>query len=112
MEKAGISTGNPPARLPDAAFDLLDALRKMRVARIQFVPRVQDANHRLAGIVLGAVAHLFESRPMAEGTKVVGAEPPETAKLFRGFGHWFSFTPPNECGRVFSPHREAPIPAV
>ena len=46
------------ARLEHAALHVLGALLEMRVAGIDVAPGVEDGDHRLAGIILGGVAHL------------------------------------------------------
>ena len=55
-----------PARLPDAALDLLGAHPEVRVAGIGVAPGVQDRDDRLAGDVLGAEAGLLRARAVAE----------------------------------------------
>jgi hypothetical protein len=75
--------------LPDAPFDFFHALLEVRVARVHLAPRVQDRNHRLACILLTAVAHLRRARTVAERTQVIHAIPAVAAQFFRGLslGH-------------------------
>ena len=47
-----------PARLPDAALDVLRAIAQMRVARVDLAPRVHDRDHGLARVVRAVEAHL------------------------------------------------------
>jgi hypothetical protein len=73
------------AGLPDAAFHILGALAQMAVARIDLAPRVDDADHRLAGPILAVIAELLQARAMAEGAQRLGAEPAVAAELLGGF---------------------------
>src|SRR4051812_47825416 len=70
------------ARLPYAALHLLDALLEMGVAGVRIRPGVDDADHRLAGVVAAVVAHLRGARAMAERAQVVHPEPAVAAQLF------------------------------
>ena len=76
------------AGLPHAALDLLRAAAEMGVALIDLAPGVDDRDHRLAGVVLAAVAHLQGARAVTEGAQILGTVPAMAAQLFRGFsGH-------------------------
>ena len=82
MENAGISTGNPPAcqtpRLTASARS-----RKMLMAGIDFAPRVDDGDHRLADKILLPVSELPHSGTMAEASHCGRTEPAKTAQIFR-----------------------------
>ena len=69
-------------RLPYAAFDFLDALLEMRVARVQIAPCVDDRDHGLAAEVFPRVAHLQRARAVTERAEVFRAEPFVTAQVF------------------------------
>jgi hypothetical protein len=73
-----------PARLPHAALDALGALAKVRVARRQVAPRVDDRNDRLAHEVGAPHAHLLRSLAVAERAHVVGGEPALAAQGLEG----------------------------
>ena len=72
----GVATG-----LPDAAFDFFGALTKVRVAREEIVPGVENRNDRLALVFLVVDAELFVTGTMAEGAKVIATEEAVGAKL-------------------------------
>ena len=69
--------------LQHAAFDVLGAHAQMRVAGIDLAPGIDDADHRLAGPIVGVVADLAQPRAMAERAHVVDTEPAMTAQTLR-----------------------------
>lgn len=75
----GVSTG-----LPDAAFDFLGTLAKMRVAGEEVVPGVEDGDDGFAFVFLLVDAELFVAGAMAEGTEIIGAEEAVRAELIGG----------------------------
>jgi hypothetical protein len=54
----------------------------MGVAGVYAAPGVDDADDRLADEFLMPVAHLQHARTVAEGAKIVDAEPAMAAELF------------------------------
>src|SRR3954447_2174760 len=82
------------AALPDAALHLLGARAQMRMARIEIAPRVEDADHRLAGEILVIVTHLQRARTVAESAHVFDTEPAVRAQLFRFLACHDSFSTP------------------
>jgi len=72
------------ARLQHPALDVIHALLEVCVALIDIAPGIHDGNDGLAFPVLGAVAHLHETRTMAHGAHVVGPEPAGAAQLVGG----------------------------
>src|SRR5580658_4193525 len=69
------------------------ARAQMAVAGVDVAPRVDDADDRLAAPVGGVVAELAQPRAVAEGAKVVRAEPAMAAQVFRtSAGHGRAFT--------------------
>ena len=88
---AGSSTGKPPACQTPR---LTSSTRCLKCAwhGLMSRPGVDDRDHRLAGIVLAAVAHLLDARPVPEGTQIIHAEPTVRAQLFRLLPGHFSAT--------------------
>src|SRR5277367_80427 len=74
-----------PARLQDAAFDVLDAGLEMRMALGEVRPGVDDADEGLAGIISRRIAHLVHARALPERAKVVAREPTGGAQVFGSF---------------------------
>jgi hypothetical protein len=71
------------ARLPDAALHLLDPRPEVVVAGVDVGPGIDDADHRLAGIVLLGIADLLDARAMPERAQVAHAEPAMASQLLR-----------------------------
>ena len=69
------------AGLPDAAFDLLGPLAKMRVAREEVVPGVENGDDGFALIFFVINAELFVAGTMAEGAEIIGTEETVGAEL-------------------------------
>ena len=74
-----------PARLQDAAFDVLDAGLEMRMALGEVGPGVDDADEGLAGIISRRIAHLVHARALPERAQVVAREPTGGAQVFGSF---------------------------
>ena len=62
-------------RLQNTAPDIIDALFEMGMALVEIGPGIDDGNHRLACIFFQGIAHLIHARAMAEGSKIIRAEP-------------------------------------
>lgn len=70
------------AGLPDAAFDLLGTLAKVRVARKQIVPGIKNRDDGLALIFLIINAQLLVAGTVTKGAKIIGTEETVRAELF------------------------------
>ena len=84
-ERHGRQLDRKAARLQHAALDVLGARPKMRVARVDLAPGVDDADHRPAGPVVAVVAELTQPRAMTERAQVADAEPAMAAQILRSF---------------------------
>jgi hypothetical protein len=61
--------------LPHSLFDVVRALAKMAVARIDVAPGVDNRDDRLARVIRLRTTHGSGSRTMPEGTQIVRAIP-------------------------------------
>src|SRR5690606_27832559 len=77
-----------PARLQDAAPNRVGRQLQVHVAGVLFRPGIEDANDRLADVVLRPPTRLLGAGTMAKGTQFIPAVPAPGAELFRGLaGH-------------------------
>jgi hypothetical protein len=71
-ERAGSSTGKPPA-WKTTPLDVIDALLEVRVALIEIRPGIDDSDDGSTNVVGTGIAHLAHAGGMAKGTKITAS---------------------------------------
>jgi hypothetical protein len=72
--------------LQDAAFDVLNTILEMRVARIDVGPGIKDRDDRPSLPIRRSVAHLHDAGAVPEGSQIVRTEPAGASeRLWRFF---------------------------